>query len=169
MSPSDASPARPARVASAWLAPAMVLGVIAADQLTKAWVVATLTGRPLSIIGRAVELRVSRNRSSAFSLVAGFTPLLALIAVVVAVVLVRVVRRADDRWVIVGLSLVLGGAIGNLIDRVVRAPGVLRGGVVDFVHVGWWPSFNVADSAITVGAVLLVLRAWWHPTREGGG
>ena len=60
---------------------------------------------------------------------------------------------------VVGLSLVLGGAIGNLMDRVFRAPGFLKGAVVDFVHVGRFPTFNVADSAITIGAVLIVIWA----------
>ncbi len=60
---------------------------------------------------------------------------------------------------IVGLSLVLGGALGNLVDRLFRSPGFLKGAVVDFVHVGRFPTFNVADSAITIGAVLIVLWA----------
>ncbi len=61
---------------------------------------------------------------------------------------------------VVGLSLVLGGALGNLSDRVFRDPGFLRGAVVDFVSVGAWPTFNVADSAITIGAVLIIWRGW---------
>ncbi len=60
---------------------------------------------------------------------------------------------------VIGLSLVLGGALGNLIDRVFRTPGFLKGAVVDFVHVGQFPTFNVADSAITIGAVLIVIWA----------
>ena len=83
-----------------------------------------------------------------------------MLAIVVAFVLVRAVRRADDPLMLVALSLVLGGAIGNLIDRLFRAPGFLRGEVVDFVHVGRWPTFNVADSAVTIGAMLLVVWAF---------
>jgi len=137
--------------------------VVLLDQLTKAWVVASLADGPRSIIGDTVELRLSRNPGSAFSLLTGFTPLLAVLAVVVAVVLVRVVGRTTDPVMIVALSLVLGGAVGNLADRVFRAPGFLRGEVVDFVRVGAWPSFNVADSAVTIGAVLLVVWGWRHP------
>ena len=59
-------------------------------------------------------------------------------------------------WWAIGLGMVLGGALGNLIDRFFRSPGPLRGHVVDFVSVGWWPVFNVADSAIVCGAILLV-------------
>ncbi len=67
-------------------------------------------------------------------------------------------RHASDRWVIIGLVLVLGGALGNLTDRFARSPGFLRGYVVDFVAVGWWPLFNVADSCVTIGAIVLVIR-----------
>jgi signal peptidase II len=140
------------------LAGAIVVGVVAVDQLTKTWAVAALDDGPASIIGDDVELRLSRNTGGAFSLFQGFTPLLAIVAIVLTVLLVRALHRSDDPWIVVALALVLGGAIGNLVDRAVRAPGFLRGAVVDFVSVGSFPTFNVADAAITVGAVLLVLR-----------
>jgi signal peptidase II len=136
----------------------IVLGVALLDQLTKTWAVAELDDGPISIIGNDVELHLSRNTGSAFSLFQGFTPLLAILAIVLAVVLVRAVRRTDDVVILVALSLVLGGAVGNLFDRVARSPGFLEGAVVDFVRVGSFPTFNVADAAITVGAVLLVVR-----------
>jgi signal peptidase II len=137
-----------------------VVGIVLLDQVTKAVVVATLADGPLSIIGDTVELRLSRNPGGAFSLLTGFTPLLAVLAVIVAVVLVRVAQRMTDPVMVVALSLVLGGAIGNLLDRVFRSPSFLRGEVVDFIRVGGFPSFNVADSAITIGAVLLVVWGW---------
>lgn len=138
----------------------LVVGIVLLDQLTKAWVVASLADGPQSIIGDTVELRLTRNPGGAFSLLTGFTPLLAVLAVIVAVVLVRVAQRMTDPVMVVALSLVLGGAIGNLLDRVFRAPGFLRGEVVDFIRVGAFPSFNVADSAITIGAVLLLVWGW---------
>ncbi|MDQ6852467.1 MAG: signal peptidase II [Actinomycetota bacterium] len=138
----------------------LVVGIVLLDQVTKAVVVATLADGPLSIIGDTVELRLSRNPGGAFSLLTGFTPLLAVLAVIVAVVLVRVAQRMTDPVMVVALSLVLGGAIGNLLDRVFRSPSFLRGEVVDFIRVGGFPSFNVADSAITIGAVLLVVWGW---------
>jgi len=145
----------------------MVAGIIALDQLTKAWVVAELSDAPLSIIGTTVELRVSRNTGGAFSLFQEFTPVLAVLAVIVAVVLVRALQRTQDRVILVALALVLAGAVGNLIDRMARSPGFLRGAVVDFIRVGDFPSFNVADSAITIGAVLLVIWGWrYQPERE---
>jgi signal peptidase II len=139
---------------------AIVAAIVILDQATKAWAVANLKDGPAAIIGNDVELRLSFNSGSAFSLFRGFTPVLALLAIVIAVVLVRAVRRTDDTWTLVALALVLGGAIGNLADRVFRAPGFLRGHVVDFIGVGSFPTFNVADSAVTVGAVLLLVLAF---------
>jgi len=141
------------------LATAIVLGVVVADQLSKLWAVRALADAPVSIIGDDVSFELTRNTGSAFSLFQAFTPLLALIAIGVAVLLVREVRRSRDTLMIVGLSLVLGGALGNLADRLFRSPGFLKGAVVDFVHVGRFPTFNVADSAITIGAVLIVIWA----------
>ena len=138
----------------------LVVGIVLLDQLTKAWVVASLADGPLSIIGDRVELRLSRNPGGAFSILTGFTPLLAVLAAIVAIVLVRVAQRAKDPVMVVALSLVLWGALGNLTDRLFRAPGFLRGEVVDFVRIGAFPSFNVADSAVTIGAVLLLLWGW---------
>ena len=112
----------------------LVVGVVLLDQITKAWAVASLSDGPLSIIGDRVELRLSRNPGGAFSILTGFTPLLAVLAAIVAIVLVRVAQRAKDPVMVVALSLVLGGALGNLCDRLFRAPGFLRGEVVDFVR-----------------------------------
>ena len=141
----------------------IVLGVVALDQLTKAWVVASLSDRPRSIVGTTIELHLSRNTGGAFSLFQGFTPVLAVLAVIVAAVLIRVLGRTRDPVILIALALVLAGAVGNLLDRLFRSPGFLHGAVVDFVRVGSFPSFNVADSAITVGAALLVIWGWRRP------
>src|SRR4029077_15988415 len=113
----------------------------------------------VNLIGDDIGFALARNTGSAFSLFQAFTPLLAVVAIVVAVLLVRAVRRTREILMVVGLSLVLGGALGNLVDRLFRSPGFLKGAVVDFVHVGSFPTFNVADSAITIGAVLIVIWA----------
>jgi len=148
------------------VAVAIVSGVVALDQLTKVWAVARLDDGPISVFGQDVEFRLSRNRGGAFSLFQGFTPLLAVLAVVLAVLLVRALRRTDEMGMVVALALVLGGATGNLIDRMVRDPGFLRGAVIDFVRLDGWPTFNVADSAVTIGAVLLVVRALFGGREE---
>jgi signal peptidase II len=155
------------RPAPRWLAPTIVVGVVLLDQLTKVWVVAALSDAPLSIVGNDVELHLVRNSGGAFSLFTNATLVLALLAIVLSVVLVRAVQRARDGLTVVALSMVLGGALVNLTDRITRSPGFLRGEVVDFVHVGTFPSFNVADSAITIGAVLLILEGFVREGRAG--
>jgi len=145
-----------------WVAVAVV-GIVAADQLTKAWVVSHLADGPQQIIGDTVKLELARNSGSAFSRFRGSTPLLAVLAVVITIFIAREIKRATDRWMLVGLTLVLGGALGNLMDRFFRSPGFLRGHVVDFVAVGWWPLFNVADSCITIGAIMLIVRTLFAP------
>lgn len=134
--------------------------MVVADQLTKAWAVAALSDGPVRLLGDAVQLRLTRNPGGAFSLLTGATPVLALIAVVMVVVIVRTTRRTTDPWLAMALGLVLGGAVGNLVDRLFRYPGFLRGEVVDFVKLPYWPTFNLADSAITVGVVVVLLRGW---------
>ena len=152
------------------LATSIVVGVVALDLLTKVWAVRDLAGGPVDLIGDDIGFRLARNSGGAFSLFQGFTPLLAVVAGVVAYFLVRTVRRTADTLLVVALSLVLGGALGNLIDRVFRSPGFLRGAVVDFVHVGSFPTFNVADASITIGAVLVVIWAiWGGDERERAG
>jgi signal peptidase II len=132
--------------------------VLATDLLTKILAVANIEpGRPVWLIGDLVSLRLVRNPGAAFSMATGMTWLLTLVAVGVVVGVVRIGRTLRSPWWALGLGLVLGGALGNLVDRFFRAPGVMQGHVVDFVSVGWWPVFNVADSGIVCGAILLVV------------
>ena len=156
---------RPRRAVRGWLVAAIVIGVVALDQLTKAWAVRDLADGPVRLFDD-VAFRLSRNSGGAFSLFQGFTPLLAVLAIVLAVVLIRALRRTRDPLMLVALALILGGAIGNLIDRLVRSPSFLRGEVVDFVDVGRFPVFNVADSAITIGAVVLFVAVLRMPEAE---
>ena len=144
----------------------VVAVIVAADQATKSLAVARWTLRPREIVGTHVELIVTRNSGSAFSRFQSFTPVLAVGAIAIAILLARAAQRESDRVMLVALVLVLGGALGNLTDRIVRSPGFLRGEVVDFVKVGWWPVFNLADSCVTIGAVLLVVRGLFPPASE---
>ena len=134
--------------------------VVALDQVTKLWAVAALEDGPVRLIGETLQLRLTRNPGGAFSILTGFTPVLAALAAVMTVVIVRTTRRTSDRGTAYALALVLGGAVGNLVDRFVRDPGVLRGEVIDFIRLSFWPTFNLADSAITIGVLLIVARGW---------
>jgi len=151
------------------VAAGIVVATVVLDQLTKAWAVHALVDGPVRIIGDRVSFRLARNTGGAFSVFQAFTPALAVMAGIVTYLLVRTVQRTRDVSLVVALSLVLGGSIGNLVDRVFRAPGFLRGAVVDFVHLGAWPTFNVADSAITIGAVLVVVWSVRTGAREHHG
>jgi len=142
------------------IALAIVAAVVALDQLTKTWAVRELGDGPVSVVGDFAELRLSFNPGASFSLLTGRTPILAVLAIVIAGALVWVLVRTDSLGMAVGFGLVLGGALGNLADRIFRAPRFLHGEVVDFVSVGAWPTFNVADSAITIGAILVIWFAW---------
>ncbi|MCZ2857041.1 signal peptidase II [Blastococcus sp. VKM Ac-2987] len=139
--------------------------VLVLDLVTKLVVVATIEpGEDIRTLGGALYLTQLRNTGAAFSFAEGFTVLFTLVAAVVTVVIVRTARRLRSTGWAVALGLVLGGALGNLIDRIFRDPGFLRGGVVDFLSVfgpdgSVFPVFNVADSAIVCGGILGVLLA----------
>lgn len=141
------------------LAGTTLLG-IALDQTTKVLAVANLEGRPpIHVIGQEVTLYVSRNSGSAFSFAPAATVFFTLVAVAVAALIItRVPRLRSAAWAAV-LGLLLAGAVGNLCDRLLRAPGVGRGAVVDFIDVQHFATFNVADSCLTCGAVLTMLLA----------
>jgi signal peptidase II len=139
--------------------------VLLVDLATKLTVVATIApGKDIRVLGGLVYLTQLRNVGAAFSFAEGATLLFSLVAVAVAVVIVRTARRLYSAGWAVTLGLVLGGAVGNLIDRIFRDPGFLRGGVVDFLSVfapdgRAFPVFNVADSAIVCGGILGALMA----------
>jgi signal peptidase II len=166
-------PVRPRR-SRARLLLGLAAAVLALDVVTKLLVVATLSDRePLRLLGGALYLTEARNTGAAFSFAEGATVVFTLIAVAVVVVIVRSARRLFSTGWAVALALVLGGAVGNLLDRVFRDPGFLRGGVVDFVSLfdpygQVWPIFNVADSAIVCGGVLGAVLAFRGVEFDGG-
>jgi signal peptidase II len=133
-------------------------GVIVLDAITKIIVVAKLSNRPpVTLISGVLQLELTRNSGAAFSIGGGATVLFSLIALIVVAVVARTARSlASVGWAVV-LGAILGGAVGNLIDRLVRSPGPLRGHVVDWIYLHHWPVFNIADSSIVVAAVIAVI------------
>lgn len=138
------------------------------DVVSKVLVVAKLPMSPaekhVRLLGGAVYLDQTRNSGAAFSLGTGFTVILTVVAVAVVAVIVRTAGRMRSPGWAIALGLVLGGALGNLADRVFRAPGVMRGHVVDWISAfgpdgTHWPIFNLADSAIVCGAILAAILA----------
>jgi signal peptidase II len=136
---------------------AVAIAVLGLDIVSKLIVVAKLSNRQIHLLGGFLTLRESRNPGAAFSLGTSMTLLYSLIAITVIVVIVRTSRRIRSLPWAITLGLLLGGATGNLMDRIFRFPGPFRGWVVDWIQVPHWPVFNLADSAIVCGGILAVL------------
>jgi len=150
----------------------VALFVLAADIVSKVIVVATLSDRhclvgsyvpsppPVRLLGGVLTLCESRNPGAAFGIGGTSTTIVfTAIAVGVIIFIVRTSRQIYSLPWAIALGLLLGGATGNLTDRIFRSPGPLRGWVVDWIQLPHWPVFNLADSSITCGAVLMVLLA----------
>ena len=137
----------------------LAAAVVVADQATKHWAVNALDdGRVVHVVW-TLQFALGFNKGMAFSKGTGLGPFIGIIAMVAIVWLLSSLRRTGSVTSATGMALVAGGAAGNVIDRLLRGDGWFRGSVVDFVDLQWWPVFNVADSAITVGGCLLVLGA----------
>jgi signal peptidase II len=139
--------------------------VCALDVASKVLAVAGLSPhRTVVLLGGLITLHVYRNPGAAFHIGPSYTAIFALIAVGVLTAILRLSRRLRSWPWAIALGLLLGGAAGNLVDRLFRAPGPLHGFVVDWIKLPYFPpTFNIADSSITVGAALLVLaslRGW---------
>ena len=133
-------------------------GVVLLDQVTKIIAVARLEGEPpIQVIGEWLQLTFVRNSGAAFSLAGNYTIVISVLAIVVAVAIVRTARTLTNVWWAVVLGGILGGALGNLIDRIFREPAPFRGHVVDFLELPNWPVFNVADMALVGSAILAVI------------
>ena len=138
------------------VAGAVACCVVAVDQLTKSWAVSRLSSGDIHVFWK-LDLVLEYNSGSSFSFAQGWAPVIGGAAAVVVCILLVMVRHARSNAVAVALGLVIGGALGNLSDRVFRSH---HGAVVDFIALHFWPTFNVADSCVVVGSILLVLLLW---------
>ena len=149
----------PGRWRIAPLTLAVAGAVVVLDQLTKWWAVATLDDRNIDIVW-TLRFNLSYNTGMAFSAGQDWGPVIGVIAMLVVVALLLGMRRQPGRPTDLAVGLIIGGAVGNIIDRLFRQDGWLRGGVVDFIDFQWFPIFNVADAGITIGGALLVLASY---------
>ena len=134
----------------------VAIGWVVADQLTKWWAT-TLDGRTVDVVW-TLRFQSTENHGASFSLGTGMGAWIGLLALLVVGVLVWQGRSVRSRLGAVALGMIVGGALGNVIDRAVReGNGFLGGGVVDFIDLQWWPVFNVADIGVVCGAILLVI------------
>lgn len=136
--------------------------VVALDQLTKTLALNALDDGPIDLFW-TLSLDLSFNRGVAFSMGTGLTPLITIAAIVLVGGLLAFARHASSRLLAFALGLLLGGALGNLSDRLFRGHG---GAVIDFIDLQWWPVFNVADIGVSVGAVLMVVASFIDERRE---
>ena len=141
------------------------ISVAVLDQLTKWWAVNALDDRTIGIIWK-LQFHLTSNTGFAFSTGQGLGPVLGVVALGVVVVLWKIRVRFPGPLSTLALGFILGGASGNLLDRAFRAPRWGRGAVVDFIDLQFWPVFNIADSAIVIGVIVLSLRLWIDQ-REG--
>jgi signal peptidase II len=146
----------------------VVACVVALDQVTKSMIVSSLSdGRVVHLLW-TLQLSLGYNSGVAFSQGQGLGPVVGIVAIVAIVLLFRSMMRATSALAAWGLCLITAGAVGNVCDRVFRGRGWLHGRVVDFIDLQWFPAFNVADAAITIGAALLILAMFseYRSSRE---
>jgi signal peptidase II len=133
---------------------------LAADIISKAVVVARMPGHaPIRLVGSLLQLTYTRNGGAAFSIGGSMTIVFSAIALGVVIYIARTARNLRSIGWAVALGLLLGGATGNLLDRIFRAPGPFQGHVIDWIELPHWPIFNLADSSIVCAGVLVVLLA----------
>jgi signal peptidase II len=159
---------RARRRGAVWLFSAAAL-VLLADRLTKVWAEQRLPGDPIDVIPGVLTFRFATNPGGAFSLGQDAPWFFATATIVVSTLIVVTAFRHTDTITALALGLVLGGALGNLTDRFTRGEGFFSGHVVDFIDTQIWPVFNLADSAIVVGAVLLAMRSFVGERRAPSG
>jgi signal peptidase II len=143
----------------------LVFAVVAAfgyglDLASKALAVAHLTGRPpVQVVGDLLTLYLARNPGAAFSTGTSYTVVLTFVALGAGILTLWVARRVVSIGWAFGLGFLMAGVLGNLTDRLFRAPGPFHGHVVDFLQLPHWPIFNVADMCINVAAALIIVQA----------
>ena len=144
---------------------AVALAVVVADQLTKRWAVGSLAGDDERHVVWTLQWNLAYNTGMAFSRGRGLGPVIALLALLVVIVLVVSTAKAENRAARIAAGLLIGGALGNLLDRIFRGDRWLHGAVIDFIDLQWWPIFNVADIGVTVGAVLFAVASFSQSRR----
>ena len=140
----------------------VAIGWLLVDQLTKSWAVRSLGDGDVVDVVWTLRFNLAYNSGASFSMGRGAGRWIALVAIVIVCLLVWQARKASTRLTAVALGMIVGGALGNVVDRAFRAggEGFLGGSVVDFIDFQWWPVFNIADIGVVVGAILLVVASF---------
>ncbi len=144
----------------------LILTVVVADQLTKQWVLNVLSDGKVVKLFWTLQFNLVFNSGMAFSQGQGVGRIIGVLAIFVVIGLLMSLRDAKVLATVIGTGLLVGGATGNILDRLFRGGGWMGGSVVDFIDLQWFPVFNVADSAVTVGAGFLILGAFMTRARS---
>ncbi|MSY26934.1 MAG: signal peptidase II [Actinobacteria bacterium] len=143
---------------------AIACAVLLLDQATKIWAISALSdGHRVQAIPGLLHFTYVRNSGAAFSMGQGSTLYLALFSLLVGVAIALFGGRSNELWL--PMSLILGGILGNLSDRIFRSPGGMKGHVVDWIELPHWPIFNIADSAVVIAASIIVISALFQRKR----
>ena len=137
----------------------LIAVIVASDQLSKHWALNRLSDNSVIDLVGSLRFKLAFNKGMAFSQATGAGPVIGALGFVVVIVIVVWLRRSAQGAAAIAAGLIVGGAIGNLTDRLLRGDAWLSGAVVDFIDLQWWPVFNVADAAISIGAVLMVVAS----------
>ena len=144
----------------------LILAVVVADQLTKQWVLNALSDGKVVKLFWTLQFNLVFNSGMAFSQGQGVGRIIGVLAIFVVIGLLMSLRDAKVLATVIGTGLLVGGATGNILDRLFRGGGWMGGSVVDFIDLQWFPVFNVADSAVTVGAGFFILGAFMTRARS---
>jgi signal peptidase II len=144
-----------------YLVPLLVAAtVVGLDAVTKRYAATAFADADVVVIPGFLSFTYVENPGAAFSLFQNFGQVLGVAAIVVTAIVLWSLRRPRPTMEVVAFGLIIGGAVGNLIDRVTRGEGLLDGKVVDWVNLWWIPTFNIADMAVTFAVTLLLIHAW---------
>lgn len=144
----------------------MALVTVVLDQITKRWAINALADDREIHVFWTLQFNLAFNTGMAFSKGTGLGPVIALLALLVVIVLIVSAAHLDSLLARIAAGMLIGGALGNLLDRMFRGDRFLHGGVVDFIDFQWWPIFNIADIGVTIGAVLFVLSSLRSPREQ---
>lgn len=135
--------------------------VVVADLLTKRYAALNFDGNPVEVIPGFFGLTFVENPGGAFGMFQNGGVVIGIAAVIITLVVLVVLAAERPMAETVALGLVVGGAVGNLVDRFARGDGIIDGAVIDWVELWWIPTFNIADTSVTVAVALLLIHAWW--------
>lgn len=134
--------------------------VVALDLVTKRWAAGRFTPEPVDIWGEFLKFRFVENTGAAFSMFQGAGPVFGVAAIVIVVAILWLLHKPRPLWEVIGMGFVIGGASGNLIDRLARGEGFLDGPVIDWINLWFIPTFNIADASVTVAVAVFLIGSW---------